>query len=282
MKTPFQNQAIYSVLLLTVFSLAAFNESASAQGIDARKLKRGREVYEHYCVVCHGKNGDGKGHLGLVRYTIQRFHKRGLLWYFLPADFTLGVFKLRSTPTGCLPTDEDLMRTVTLGIPRSGMPSHKVLPEEDRRAVVEYIKTFSERWQEEEPCESITVPRRYAWVGSDTSAEKGKKLYIKLKCWECHGYTGEGNGPKADRLVDDRGNKVIPLDFTTGLLKRGLTPESLYLTFTTGFDGSGMPSYEDSLPDVQMRWHLVSYVLKLMGRTKSITIGSEGTLHAGE
>ncbi|KJU87161.1 hypothetical protein MBAV_000646, partial [Candidatus Magnetobacterium bavaricum] len=36
-------------------------------------------------------------------------------------------------------------------------------------------------------------------------------------------------------------------------------------TFTSGLDGTGMPSYQDTLKEDD-RWHLVSYTLKLMGK----------------
>ena len=45
---------------------------------------------------------------------------------------------------------------------------------------------------------------------------------------------------------------------------RSMPDENVYLTFTTGLDGTGMPSYADSLKEDD-RWHLVSYTLKLMG-----------------
>jgi hypothetical protein len=79
-----------------------------------------------------------------------------------------------------------------------------------------------------------------------------------------------GDGPKANDIKDDWGVPILPYDFTTGKLKRGSSPENIYITFTTGLDGTGMPSYEDSLK-MEDRWHLVSYTLELMklkGRDK--------------
>jgi mono/diheme cytochrome c family protein len=95
----------------------------------------------------------------------------------------------------------------------------------------------------------------------------GEKVYKDMKCWECHGNEGKGDGTKANDLKDDWGDKILPFNFTTGTLKRGSSPENVYLTFTTGLDGTGMPSYEDSLNE-EDRWHLVSYTLKLMGKVK--------------
>ncbi len=231
---------------------------------DPKLVKLGKRVYMSRCVICHGEKGDGKGLIGVIH----RVEKNGLVWTIYPRDFTSGVFKFRSTPSGCLPTDADLMRTVRNGIPRSGMPSHADLSKKEIRAVVEYIKTFSERWEEEEPCEPVKV-KMPKWVGCPESVAKGKKIYKRMKCWECHGMEGKGDGPKADQLKDDWGDKIVPFDFTTGALKMGFQPDRLYLAFTTGLDGSGMPSFQDSLTDEE-RWHLVSYALKLMNRLKDI------------
>jgi mono/diheme cytochrome c family protein len=228
----------------------------------ADDVERGKGIYNKYCVICHGAKGDGKGLVGVIH----RLEKKGLTWTIYPRDLTVGTFKFRSTPTGCLPTDDDLSRIITNGILRSGMPSHKDVAEGDRVAVAEYIKTLSPRWEEEDPCDPLSV-KKPKWVGSASSIEKGQKVYKDMKCWECHGYEGMGDGPKSGELKDDWGDKILAFDFTTGTLKRGSSPENVYLTFATGLDGTGMPSYEDSLPE-EDRWHLVSYTLKLMGLAK--------------
>ncbi len=236
---------------------------------DPKTIELGKKVYESRCIICHGEKGDGKGLVGIIH----RFEKKGMVWTIYPRDFTTGVFRFRTTPTGCLPTNEDLLRVVTNGIPRAYMPSHEDVPLNERKAVIEYIKTFSKRWKEEEPCKPIPV-KRPAWVGTAASIEKGKKLYKEMKCWECHGEQGKGDGPKADRLKDDWGDKILPFDFTTGATKMGFAPENVYTAYTTGLDGAGMPSYEDSMSE-EDRWHLVSYTLVLMGRVKE-TVAAKG------
>lgn len=146
------------------------------------------------------------------------------------------------------------------------MPSFADVPTDERKAVIQYIKTFAKRWKEEEPCAPIAV-NKPAFVGTPESIARGKELYKKMKCWECHGEEGRGDGPKSDKLKDDWGNKVLPFDFTSGATKMGFSPENVFLAYSTGLDGAGMPSYEDSMSE-QDRWHLVSYTLVLMGRIK--------------
>ena len=181
-----------------------------------------------------------------------------------PRDFTAGVYKFRSTPSGYLPTDEDLMRIVTEGISRAGMPSHTDLSEADRRAVIEYIKTFSERWKDDEPGEPLVIESAPSYVGSSESTSRGKGVYATMQCEKCHGETGRGDGPSSADLEDSWGDKILAFDFTSGPLKGGSTPEMIYRTFMTGLDGTPMPSYQEALPEEQDRWDLVSYCLNLM------------------
>src|SRR2546430_8550968 len=70
-------------------------------------------VYNHACAWCHGKDGrgDGPAAFSINKYLSPR-----------PRDFTRGQVKLRSTPSGQLPTDDDLLRTLERGIP-GYMPS---------------------------------------------------------------------------------------------------------------------------------------------------------------
>ncbi len=223
-------------------------------------LELGQKVYEVRCALCHGVRGDGKGLVGVVR----RAEKSGRIIETHARDLTLGLFRFRTTPTGCLPDDEDLMNTISKGIPISFMPSHEKLPLAEIEALVEYVKFFSGRWEEEDPCDPIEVEKP-DWVGSRLSVEKGEEVYRLMKCGECHGYEGKGDGPKSNQIFDDWGKRIIPFNFTTGELKRGSSAENVYLTFSTGLDGTGMPSYEDSLEE-EDRWYLVSYTLMLMNK----------------
>ncbi len=253
---------LFCFLFISLMVLNLDHRTENAYGQDPTKIQLGKKVYQKYCTICHGGKGDGKGLIGIIH----RVEKSGLKWSTYPRDFRVGVFKFRSTPTGCLPTDEDLFRIINNGIPRSGMPSHKDVSAEDIEAVKEFIKTYAKRWEEEDPCDPIPV-KKPDWVGEVASVNKGKAVYQDMKCWECHGYEGKGDGPKSGDLKDDWGDQILPFDFTSGALKRGSSPENIYITYTTGLDGTGMPSYEDSLNE-EDRWHLDSYTLKLMKRIK--------------
>ncbi|QWR77564.1 c-type cytochrome [Candidatus Magnetomonas plexicatena] len=241
------------LIILSVLFLPQFSKTSYGADMDT-----GKKVFESRCAICHGAKGDGNGVIGIVEKGVVG----DKLWSVYPRDLTVGTFKFRSTPSGCLPTQADLEYIVSKGIMRAAMPSHKDVSKSDVDAVIVYVKSLSTRWQEEQPCKTFTAAKP-KWVGSADSVKKGQEVYDKMKCWECHGKEGKGDGPKSNEIKDDFGKPILPFNFTTGELKRGSSPENVYMTFTTGLDGTGMPSYEDSLNEEQ-RWNLVSYTLKLM------------------
>jgi cytochrome c oxidase cbb3-type subunit I/II len=210
-------------------------------------LSLGREVYQARCVGCHGKEGDGNG----------------LAATFLsprPRNFTLGVFKFRTTPSGSLPTDGDLYRTVTRGVRWTAMPTWHELPDKERLAVVTYVKTFSSRWKDEQPEPPATIndpPKATAEL-----VTRGKDLYRKAKCFQCHGDGGKGDGVSAPDLTDDLKFPIRPADFTRGQFKGGSTVRDIFRTMTLGLDGSPMPSFADSMSEEE-RWAISYYVLSL-------------------
>ncbi len=213
---------------------------------DGGKLELGRLVYEQNCAVCHGSMGDGQG---------MAAHMLGIQ----PRDLRQGFFKFRSTPTGSLPTDEDLFQTISRGLRGTGMIAQDDLPEAEHWAVIEYLKIFSERFQTETPQAPIPIPeppRRKPEV-----IAKGREIYDKAECFKCHGTEGRGDGPSAEGLEDDWGHPIRTADLTRPL-KRGSTPEAIYRTLVTGLDGTPMPSYEGALSDEEF-WALSFYVASL-------------------
>jgi cytochrome c oxidase cbb3-type subunit 2 len=218
----------------------------------------GKEVYTRRCVGCHGVEGDGNGPAATF------MHK------FRPRDFTLGVFKLRSVK-GPVPTDGDLMRTINRGVRGTGMPAWHMLPEKDRLAVAQYIKyeLTVDRSDPANPYPYFTEEPAgqpiYIAAPPEPSADlvsRGQAVWRQAKCWECHGNEGKGDGEKAAGLKTDFGYPVPPADLTTGQFKSGAGVEDIFRTITTGFSGTPMPSYMDSLPESD-RWALAYYILSL-------------------
>jgi len=210
--------------------------------------KDGAMHYRRYCVVCHGTMGDGNGE------SAQWVDPR-------PRDFTAGIFKCRSTPTGTLPTDEDLYNTIARGLDRSVMPPWNTFTKQERVDLVAWIKHFSPRWQTEKAGEPIQIPTEPEVTPERVRA--GLEVYARVQCWKCHGVEGKANGPSAATLQDDLGRPILPYNFAEGgRFKCGSTDADLYKIFMTGLDGTPMPSFADNLkPDEA--WDLVFYLRTL-------------------
>ena len=192
------------------------------------------------------------------------------MYKFRPRNFELAVFKFRLVK-GPLPTDGDLMRTITRGIRGTAMPTWHDVPVDDRLAVIQYIKyeLAVDRSDPNQPYAFFVEepPGEPLFIGTppEPSAElvaRGQEVWQQAKCWECHGQTGKGDGPKSADLKDDFDFPILPADLTTGQFKSGPEVSDMFRTMSTGLSGTPMPSYSDSLPE-EDRWALSYYVLAL-------------------
>ncbi|MDO8545255.1 MAG: c-type cytochrome [Opitutaceae bacterium] len=252
----------------------AINADASAQ--------TGQGVYEQHCAACHGSNGGGDGPAAVWLYP-------------KPRHFNSGLFKIRSTPAGFLPTDDDLLQVITRGMPGSSMPSFTYLSEAERREVVQYVKHltayadpsgkrinfFEEALAKGRVPVSTPVPPEPPMTVR--SLAQGQEIYSKMNCFVCHGLTGEGTGPAAPLLKDMWGVSLPPRDFNTGAFRGGHTGRDLYLRVATGLAGTPMPPYDDAAVSPEQRWALVHYVQSL--RRKDIEVNDilapgDGVIHA--
>src|SRR5437899_7072582 len=235
-------------------ALLALPSLALAQKGDVRIGKvtgheaAGKQLYFRYCWGCHGFHGDGNG-------------ENGPYLNILPRNFVAATFKCRSTPTGTLPTDEDLYDSVGRGFNNSNMPAWNSLTKQQRADMVAFIKTFSPRWKTDKPGDPLKVPAEPA-VTLD-SIKHGKELFTKLECWKCHGQEGRGDGPSAATLTDSNDQPIRPYNFAAGTrFKCGETNQDLYKIFMTGLDGTPMPSYGEQIKPEEA-WDLVHYLRTL-------------------
>lgn len=204
-------------------------------------LSQGRFFYEKHCAVCHGGNGNGQG-------------KAATLFQMKPRDFTKGQYKIKSTPSGTLPLDEDLMRSIKLGLPGTAMVPQNFLADNEIRSLVAYIKSFSPRFSQAQPGKAIALPPAPSL--SPEQLPQGQRAYQKNQCIQCHGPEGKGNGVLAKDLT------IKPADLTQRPLKVGSTIQDIARTILTGMEGTPMPPYQFIIEGQEL-WYLAYYINSL-------------------
>jgi mono/diheme cytochrome c family protein len=244
--------------------------STTPQSDRASKLELGRNVYQRDCIGCHGEKGDGAG-------PASKFLSPK------PRNFTKGIFKFASVPSGALPRDEDLIRTLRNGLHRSSMPAWRLMPEEEISAVISYVKTFSPRWAKGAPGVPIAVTEDPFERRDAKGIALGRRVYHSVaRCWSCHAAyetkkeifdDGTAMGQRIDSYRDklyepdpkesDWGDIIKPPEFLTDELKAGSSMADLYRDVACGIGGTAMPMWHGALPEDQI-WGLVHYLRSLV------------------
>lgn len=263
---------IFIIASITLFLYASkcakaetiFKKSAPTEEI----FSRGKNLYEKQCSACHGSEGRGNGPAAYLLYP-------------KPRDFSRNEFRLVST-TQMKATDEDLFKTISRGMPGSAMPPWGHLAENDRWALVYYVRFLAELttfqksgdiqlnqtdipWNTVEKMLKKEIdPKALVEVTPEIERtvegiNRGKDLFIKA-CASCHGREGKGDGPQA--MQDSSGYPVKPRDLTAGVFKADSSSPELYTRIIAGIPGSPMPSYNRVLSDEQI-WDLIHYVQTL-------------------
>jgi mono/diheme cytochrome c family protein len=216
-------------------------------------LALGKQTFDKECAACHGAAGNGEGDAAYLLYP-------------RPRDFTSGQFRIISTWDG-VPTDEDLFRTISRGMPGSAMPSWAHLPEDVRWGLVHYVKSFAKRpltVHASRPPDRfgsggagmLTVPREPAF--DEAAQARARELFAK-GCAPCHGATARGDG--AQTQVDSKGYPTRPRDLTLGVFKGSPEPDQVYRRIVAGLPGSPMP--QSGYLHGDDGWHLAHFVRSL-------------------
>ncbi len=185
------------------------------------EIDKGAEIYNRFCIYCHGERGEGDG----------------------PAGSLSGV------PTGDLSnkaymellSDQDLHERIAWGeerFPYLQMPGWRTsLNDDEIRAVVSYIRTLA---VDKGPLKIPSPEERDRKFRSDP-LERGRIYYLHY-CSGCHGESGHGDGDAARNMT------TRPADLSNPAIAAGITAKSVndYLTASGQRRGTrNMPVFED-------------------------------------
>ena len=257
---------ILSFLALVLISLPSMALAEMPEPINKDLLEKGKKVYFKRCVWCHGVEGGGDGP------SADRLFTR-------PRNFIQGTFKIRVTDSGELPMEADLIKTVKNGLQGSAMPAWgEFLAEDEIIAVVNFVKSLVQDRDFSDEDEEVFVqdfgsnpwgttgPYHLGVPQADIDA--GKEIFIKNKCFECHG--GEGRGDGNPTMKDDWGFPIVAADWQQCWNFRGArrdyyNPFNVVRTITTGLNGTPMPNFKDQIT-VEDRWKIAAFVNSLCPR----------------
>ncbi len=150
----------------------------------------GEVTYVKWCAGCHGVDGTGNG-TG-AEYMLPR-----------PRDFTEARYQIRTTASGELPTDDDILAIIDRGMPGTTMPGwENLLSDDEKEALVEYLKSFSRFFTPDE------VPQPLDFGGAtrvnDDVLAEGERLFREVAdCASCLGEGGRGDGESSPTLTAD-------------------------------------------------------------------------------
>lgn len=266
--------ALVIVMIAGLPSTVLAQEERMPDPIQQDKLELGKKVYFKRCVWCHGVEGGGDGP------SADRLFTR-------PRNFIQGTFKIRTTDSGEMALDQNLIDTVTNGLPGSAMPAWgggvmggRVLSKEEIFAVVQFVKSLVQDRDFSDEDEEVVVQEfgENPWgtegpfhLGIPQEAiDEGKKIFTQNKCFECHG--GEGRGDGNPTMKDDWGFLIFAADWTQcwnfrGSRRKHYDPFNVVRTVSTGMNGTPMPNFKDKIT-VEDRWKLAAFVNSLCPRKK--------------
>ncbi|MGH7445359.1 MAG: c-type cytochrome, partial [Longimicrobiales bacterium] len=236
-----------------LFAAFALIAAALPTGVYAQEAHPGKATYDRWCIECHGAEGRGDGPAAATMLP-------------RPRDFTQARYQIRTTPSGALPTDADILRVLENGMPGTAMPAWPQLSMREREDVIAYIKTFSRFFESEDAPQAMDFGS--APGASDEAIAEGRQLYDQLECWKCHGRQGRGDGTSAPTQQDDNGNPIRPANLAQNWhFNGGGTVEDIYARLQTGLDGTPMPSFSDLIEadvitDDQL-WNIAHFVRSL-------------------
>lgn len=227
-------------------------------------VEEGKKVYYFRCAGCHGMKGEGDG-VGAA------------FLYPPPRNFAAGIFKYKSTKGEGMPSDDDLFKTITNGLPGTPMPRWgDILSENNKWNVIAFIKTFAKGRFEKYKTEIIDYSGQIP--SSQESIAMGKDLFLgKAGCYRCHGYEARGDGR---RVVKDvvYSKRLWPRNLTQPwTFRAGSDVKDIFTRITVGIPAATMPSHVTGQHALnkEERWHVANYIVSVADLRKKVREGED-------
>lgn len=202
-------------------------------------------VYAARCAACHGATGKGDGPLAPELLPP-------------PSSFVKAEYHFRSSEPGAVPLDSDVIGSMTRGLGVTSMGKMLSIGGQQVEDMSKFLFTFApDRFGTLPP-----IPPSSAQPQGSLAeiAARGKEVYVKARCAECHGAAGRGDGPKAATLKDEAGRPAIVTDLTKRWhYKGGTSASEIFRTLTTGMNGTAMANVGASLSSDE-RWELALHL----------------------
>lgn len=219
----------------TLVGFAACSALDAAAGGSSQAGTTPAALYQSYCSVCHGDQGNGQSR---ARASLNP----------PPTDFTGPVVRA-SMPR------ERMIVSVREGRPGTAMVGWKTqLNDAQIATIVDFIRSkFMEPATQQTKTGTTPVlpaASSKAVTASTTPAPKGPLLkgnisngrpLYEQNCVACHGAAGDGKGPRAAVIVPK------PRSFVSVEARAAFSRPLLVLTITQGKRGTGMPAWEKVL-----------------------------------
>jgi cbb3-type cytochrome c oxidase subunit III len=192
---------------------------------------RGRNVFSKNCSVCHGEKGDGKSR---AQNSLNP----------PPRDFTSPSAKSELT-------QQRMITSVTFGRADTAMAGFKTqLSAEDISAVVAYIRSgfMGLDSAPASKAASAVATSKPKMVNMSAPMPKGLKgdavkggTFYMANCATCHGYSGDGRGPRA-YFINPK-----PRNFLHSASRQEFNRVKLFEMISDGERGSEMPAWKQVL-----------------------------------
>ncbi len=208
-----KSPAMLLLALVVSFSLPTAAENPSAAG---------KQIYDRFCIYCHGGSGEGDGPAGSLSGVDT-------------GDLSNKAYMSKLS-------DQDLYDRIAWGqekFPYLQMPGWKSsLKDQEIRNIVSYVRTLA---VDKGPLKIPSAKQREKKFNNDP-LERGRIHYLHY-CSGCHGKSGDGDGDGGKNLA------VRPVALSDPAVSSAITPKSIdeYLTTNGGRGGNrNMPVFEDS------------------------------------